>query len=69
MRAFIIAAIVALALVAPAWAVTATLVSSQLSTSVSGLPIWVCVYRYGDSTFERILPNSAGPCPFFVEVQ
>jgi len=49
-----------ISLVVAAWAadaaVMATLVRQYMGRSVTGQPIVVCVYRYGNQTFEEYLP-------------
>lgn len=51
-----------------AFTVTATLVSERVGTSVSGMPIRVCVYQYNGQQYEKVVPMSVG-CPFTVQLQ
>ncbi len=70
MKKLIFAVLVALTLITPLTvsAATAFLVNFTVSTSVTGQAIYVCVYQYGGTTFERYFPMSAGMCPMSIEI-
>lgn len=51
-----------------AFSVMATLINQYMATSVTGQSIKVCVYQYGNSTFEKYFPMFAS-CPLTIQVQ
>ena len=46
-----------------AWSRTALLQSCKLSTTLTGTPTLVGIYRINDFTFERYFPADATGCP------
>ncbi len=59
--------LLAIAMVAPAWAATAYFVGQRVGTSVTGQAINICTYQYGGQQFEKAFPIGT-MCPMSVEV-
>ena len=65
----LIALAVAAAISLPAHAALAFLYRSETGTSVTGKPVWICIYDYAGKKFKRVIPLADGPCPVSIEIE